>query len=368
MGRPKKEKPNRADGLYEVKLTIGKTLEGKYIRKSFYSAVSKADARRQAEEWKIAQAVSEQTGEAFVKKDMTFAQWAARWLEVYKKPKVSANTYRLTYQNTVEKHLTPYFGQALLTDIRPADIEKFYGTKSGKSQSMLDKMSLCLNGIFESAMENDLCVKNPARNVHPASRSSKRPKTALTDAQIKKLEEYAQQEGRWDVILLLETGMRRGELLGLRREDIDWDAQSYTVNRSVADRKGGGTEIRPPKWNSYRTNPLSEKALWILRRIARSEGYVFPGEDGEPQSPNTWSQGLARFMKRARRAYPNLPAVTAHELRHTYGTALRRKGVDIYTIQKIMGHRDITVTAEIYVHNELDVLRKALVENSVQVS
>ena len=87
MGRPKKEKPNRADGLYEVKLTIGKTLEGKYIRKSFYSAVSKADARRQAEEWKIAQAVSEQTGEAFVKKDMTFAQWAARWLEVYKKTK-----------------------------------------------------------------------------------------------------------------------------------------------------------------------------------------------------------------------------------------------------------------------------------------
>lgn len=239
MGRPKKEKPNRADGLYEIKITIGKTLDGKYVRKSFYSSVSKDDARRQAEEWKIAQAVSQQTGEIFVEKETPFAKWAARWLETYKKPKVSANTYRLTYQNTVEKHLVPYFGQALLTDIRPIDIEQFYSTKSGKSQSMLDKMSLCLNGIFESAMENDLCAKNPARNVHPVSKSSKRPKTALTDAQITELEEYAQQEGRWDVILLLETGMRRGELLGLRREDIDWDAQSYTVNRSVADRKGG---------------------------------------------------------------------------------------------------------------------------------
>ena len=368
MGRPKKEKPNRADGLYEIKITIGKTLEGKYVRKSFYSSVSKDDARRQAEEWKIVQAVSQQTGEIFVEKEMPFSRWAARWLETYKKPKVSANTYRLTYQNTVEKHLVPYFGQALLTDIRPIDIEQFYSTKSGKSQSMLDKMSLCLNGIFESAMENDLCAKNPARNVHPVSKSSKRPKTALTDAQITELEEYAQQEGRWDVILLLETGMRRGELLGLRREDIDWDAQSYTVNRSVADRKGGGTEIRPPKWGSCRTNPLSEKAFWILQRIAQSPGYLFPGTDGEPQSPNTWSQGLARFMKHAREAYPSIPAVTAHELRHTYGTALRRKGVDIYTIQKIMGHRDITVTAEIYVHNELDVLRKALEENSVQVS
>ena len=360
MGRPRKEKPNRADGLYEIKITTGRTLEGKYIRKSFYSSVSKEDARHQAEEWKIAQAVAAQTGEVFVERETRFSRWAAQWLAIYKKPKVSANTYRLTYQNTVEKHLVPYFGDALLTDIRPADIERFYGTKSGVSQSMLDKMSLCLNGIFESALENDLCRKNPARNIHPVSREARRKKQVLTDRQIAALEEYAGQNGRLDVVLLLETGMRRGELLGLRREDIDWENRSYTVIRSVADRYGGGVELRPPKWGSTRTNPLSEKAFEILRCAARETGFVFPGPNGEAQSPNTWSQGLARLMERAHREYPDIPVVTAHELRHTYGTALRRRGVDIYTIQKIMGHRDITVTTEIYVHNELATLRRAI--------
>lgn len=60
------------------------------------------------------------------------------------------------------------------------------------------------------------------------------------------------------------------------------------------------------------------------------------------------------------RDYPEIPMLTAHELRHTYGTRLRRAGVDIYTIQKIMGHKDIKMTSEIYVHNEIDTLREAL--------
>ena len=65
-------------------------------------------------------------------------------------------------------------------------------------------------------------------------------------------------------------------------------------------------------------------------------------------------------MANIQKEYPDIPSLTAHELRHTYGTQLRRKGVDIYTIQKVLGHKDINVTSEIYVHNELEALRKAL--------
>ena len=115
MPRPKKEQPNRKDGLYEVKITTGKTLDGKLIRKSFYSSISKDDARRQAEEWRINQKVAQQTGNIFVEKSVTFADWARKWLEIYKKPNVSANTYKLTYLNSVEKHLIPYFKNAELS-------------------------------------------------------------------------------------------------------------------------------------------------------------------------------------------------------------------------------------------------------------
>ena len=81
MGRPKKEKPNHATGMYEVKVTVGHTFDGKPVRKSFYSSVSKAAAKAKAEEYKINQAVAEHTGETFVGKEECFDTWAKKVLD-----------------------------------------------------------------------------------------------------------------------------------------------------------------------------------------------------------------------------------------------------------------------------------------------
>ena len=86
---------------------------------------------------------------------------------------------------------------------------------------------------------------------------------------------------------------------------------------------------------------------------------VFPKTDGKPQGPNQWSKKLKRYMEKVV-SPQDIPVLSAHELRHTYGTALRRRGVDIYTIQKNMGHKDINMTSEIYVNNEVDILKKSL--------
>ena len=116
----------------------------------------------------------------------------------------------------------------------------------------------------------------------------------------------------------------------------------------------------PPKWNSYRTLPLSDEAMALIRTLPHDSLYVFPNENGAPHCPNSWSQKLKRLMRKLHAEHIEIPVVTAHELRHTYGTYLRRHGADIYTIQKLLGHKDINVTAEIYVHNELDTLRSVL--------
>lgn len=375
MPRPKKEKPNRSDGLYEVKITTGKDIfTGKPIRQSFYSSISKEDARKKAEQWKIEQAVSQKTGDAFVTREITFEKWARRWLEIYKKPHVDENTYRYTYENTVEKHLIPYFSKAKVNEIRPIDIVSFFSTKTSMSESMLEKMKMCLNSIFLAAIDNDLCIKNPTRGVKYSTDKEKQEKQVYSDEKITAVETYA-KERMPEVIILLETGLRRGELLGLRWCDVDLKNKSITVERSIADAKQG-VKVRPPKWNSYRTNPLSDLAVSTFNELksdAPGDAYIFPLSSGSPQSPNTWSQKLQRFMEAAA-ADIGAQKLTAHELRHTYGTKLRRDGVDIYTIQKVMGHKDIKMTSEIYVHNELDVLRKALVkgtdseENKEQVS
>lgn len=358
---PKKSKRQQESGLVEVKVTIGHDMMGKRLQKSFYGK-SKQEARRKAQEYLVEQETALQTGRAFINKSYAFGEWAIKWLEIYKKPKTTANGYAFTFENTVMKHLLPYFGTADLTSIKSADVQAFFASKSQYSESMLNKMKMCLNGIFETAIENDLCYKNPAKNVEYKSIREKNIKHTLTPEQAETVKQ-ATDGVMNEIVLLLETGLRRGEMLGLQWADIDLEAEILMVKRSIADCRKESAErvsVQPPKWNSYRVIPLLPKSLELLKGIERNGPYVFPAADGKPQSPNSWAQKLTRFMKRLHEDRPEIPVLTAHELRHTYGTILRRKGVDIFTIQKVMGHKDIKMTTEIYVHNEIDVLKNAI--------
>lgn len=363
VARPKKEKPNHGN-LYEVKITIGKEPNGKLKRKSFYSDISKSDAKRKAEEWKIESALAKSSGEIALLKGVTFKDWSLKWLEVYKKPNVDPNTYEYTYRINVEKHLLPYFGSSKLQGISPVDVQSFFNTKTDLSESVLKKLHMCLKSIFDTAIDNDLCLKNPIKNIKIKSEASKSEKQVYDSLQINQIKLYAVNIMP-EVAVLLETGLRRGELLGLMWADLDFQNKTLSVNRSVADsaapkeNKKRTVKINPPKWGSYRIIPLTDWCLSVFKNLPKNSEYIFPGIDGEPQSPNTWSQKLKRFMKSIEIEL-ELPALSAHELRHTYGTDLRRKDVDIYTIQKIMGHKDIKMTSEIYVHNEIEVLRTQL--------
>ena len=359
MARPKKAAPNHATGMYEYKATIGKDFRGKAIRKSFYSSKSLDDAKAKAQDYIISQEVADRTGETFIKKDYTFAQWAEKWLEVYKKPAVSENTYITTYEIPVRKHLIPYFGKAELQSIKNIDVRNFFAQKQQTlSASLLHKLKITLSAIFETAIENDLCFKNPAKNIKYRSAVDKNEKRIYNDEQISQAKQFFYYNMP-EVFLLLETGLRRGEMLGLLWKDIDYENKALSVNRSIAEKRGGGITIMPPKWDSYRTIPISDELVQLLRSLPHNSMYVFPNVNGDIAKPHNWSQKLKRHMTMFNQQYPSIPMLTAHELRHTRGTELRRNGVDIYTIQKFMGHKDINVTANIYVHDDLETTRKA---------
>ena len=371
MGRPKKEKPNHGK-YFEVKKTVGHKLNGDPVRKSFYSPTSKDDAREQAKKWMVEKEVSERTGEAFIEKDIAFAEWAKKWLEVYKKPNVDGNTYHLTYEQNVNNHLIPYFGKADIKSIKPIDVQEFFDKNSHFSNSVLKKLHMCLNGIFETAIENDVCRKNPARHIKVKSERKKNTKHVYSDEQIQKVKIYFKLRMP-EIYVTLCTGVRRGELLGFEWSDFNVTKKCISVNRALADIQNGvkktenlqienlvapGIKENPPKWNSYRTIPLDDDCIALIESLPHNGKYIFARKNGLPQSPNTWSRKLKQHMIEMHNANPDIPVLSPHELRHTFGTALRRRGVDIYTIQKIMGHKDINMTSEIYVHNELDILRK----------
>ena len=360
MARPKKQaEKTRKDGNYEAKVTIGKDMHGKPIRKSFYSTVSVADAKKKGEEYRIQREIETRSGSFIADDKMTFGKWAEKWLEVYKKPNVSARTYYSSYHITLKVHLIPYFGAAELTSIRNADIQAYISSQSHKSESHLKKVVIVLKQIFDAAIENDLCFKNPARKIKINSSHVKDPRRVYTPEQI---ETVCKHTKMLEMIVMLKLGLRRGEVVGLMWSDIDLENGTLSVNRSVADVPIAGEpsiEIVPPKKSSFRTIPLSNELIKLFEKIPKKSLYVFPNRNGAVASPNSWCRRFDREMARLSREY-GVPAFRSHELRHTAGTDMARRGVDIFTIQKILGHKDIKMTTNLYVHDEVDRLRDAL--------
>ena len=359
MARPKKQAPTRKNKQYEYKAVVGKNFDGTEIRKSFYSSRSVQAAKLKAQAYLVEKEATARTGVVTSADEMTISEWAENWLEIYKKPTVSTNSFEYTYANAVRNHIIPYFKNSRLIDIKPLDIQRFYSKKSTVlSESMMHKIDLCLNGIFETAIDNDLIFKNPAKRVKYTSSVPPAEKRVYSEEQIMSVKEIMKNDDFPAAYVILESGLRKGEFLGLMWSDFDYLNKTITVNRSIARSKKNGIEIRPPKWGSYRTVPISTELADFIESQPRKGLYIF-GNNGDIRTIDSFNSRFSTSMRHLASMIDGIPTLTAHELRHTYGTHLRRIGVDIYTIQKIMGHKDINITANTYVHDETETTRKA---------
>lgn len=386
MPRPKKEQPNHGD-LYEVKITVGKTFDGKLIRKSFYSSISKADARTQAEQYKIEIEAAKLIGSIFVSKEVTFQEWALKWLETYKKGKVKDNTYDGTYRNPVEHHLIPYFGSAQLDVIKPVDIQTFFNEK-GRTSSLesMKKMRTCLRAIFETAVENDLCRKNPVtKTIVLCSDVEETVKRVYTQAQYDIVHTFA--EGHKDglsILVLMETGITRSELLGLRWEDLDVTGSLLYIRQGLVQQKDSVTgkivTVSDGLKNTYRSRVIPLRSELVARlsalpRVVYVGGnakrdtaatpviteFIFHAPKGGAFTPMNWTNRVFKpFMRDLQKSYPDVPALNPHELRHTRATLWKDDGVDLFSIAKLLGHSDLDMLAKRYAHNNVDTLKRAL--------
>lgn len=376
---PRQKQTLHASGLVEVKVTVGKTIDGKRIQKSFYGT-SKLAARNKADEYLTQQAVAEQTGQIIIRKDYTITEWAQKWLSAYKLDKVQSSTYK-----AIEKRLTnyvlPYIGKADLKNIRPIDIQAYFDSKEifALSSSVKSKLKQELNSIFETAIDNDLCYKNPMKNIKLPEYQKVIKKSVYTQSEQGLIIKYCMRhECGKDIAIMLKTGLRRGELLALTWDDIDFKENTIRVNKALKDTSGSPTVGAPKTKAGNRTilfdNELKRIFLSMNRQLHyKKDGkaiildspYIIHSAHGKMHSPSNWMHRIyeptiSEIVSHYEGKGICLDKLSPHELRHSYGTTLYDNGVDLRTIQKMLGHASLEITSNLYVHDNLDTMRKSM--------
>ena len=231
--------------------------------------------------------------------------------------------------------------------------------ETGKAiiKNVLGKTQAEVKEKLKRAIEQHLVTKNPTQGCALPKVEHKEMKT-LTADQLSAFFQEARDSGVYELYYLeLATGLRRGELLGLKWTDIDLDRGVLKIQRAISRQNGKVVEAPLKTKNAYRTLPLSADAISVLKmqkcKVGNSE-WVFPSPAGGPMSPDSVLHMLQRVLKRA-----GLPRIRFHDLRHTFATMALQNGVDVKTVSSMLGHYSAGFTLDTYAHVTTDAQLKA---------
>jgi integrase len=295
-------------------------------------------------------------------------EWLDSWLSDCLKPladagKMAHSTY-VRYEGIVNGHLKPALGHRKLRDLTRAEVRRLYNQKAKTlSPRSVDYIHTTLQKAISQAVKDDLIPRNVASGERPRSSRHQKEARALSPTQVRALLAEASGEGNEAIyILALHAGLRKGELLGLKWIDLDLEAGTLSVRRSlkVTDH---GLDFGPTKNKaSRRSVPLNKNAVAALKahrlrqneeRLRLSELWedqdlVFPNRVGKPINPsNLYHREYKPLLKRAGLESERF---TFHSLRHTFASGLCNQRVYPKVIQSLLGHSSITQTMDTYSH------------------
>lgn len=291
----------------------------------------------------------------------TFGEYAAHWKETHAiQENVKPSTLN-SYLSIFEKHITPEFQGFAMQAISSAEINTFKAKlqKQGLAKKTVRNILNLLNRFFGDAVKDSRLRHSPMEGVDKPEISRKKKGRALRPAEFQGLLAAA-GDGATRLITMTAvlTGMRRGELFGLRWEDIDWQHDVIHVRQALYWRYGKHvrpaegdlfTFITPKSDAGIREIDLSPELKKELRQrylCSSKVGLVFSTPEGRPLDPNGFAKKqFANAVKGA-----GLGAVRFHDLRHTFGSLKLEQGENIYYVQRQMGHSSIQVTIDIYGH------------------
>ena len=302
----------RKDGRWEGRYTVGHDPEtGKAIIKNVLGK-TQAEVKE-----KLKKAIEENVGIDYGRaKTYTVGTWLEVWMENYAKVKLRPSTFK-TSQGFLKNHIKPQIGSVPLADLTSLDLQRFYKhlldggrvdrieakkKPKGLAPKTVRNIHQMIGSAYNLAMEQNLVSRNPTQGCALPKVEHKEMKT-LTADQLSAFFQEAKDSGVYELYYLdLATGLRRGELLGLKWTDVDLDRGILKIQRAISRQNGKVVEAPLKTKNAYRTLPLSADAISVLKmqkcKVGNSE-WVFPSPAGGPMSPDSVLHMLQRVLKRA---------------------------------------------------------------------
>lgn len=317
----------------------------------------------------------------------TLKEHLDKWLEVCIKPPSRAPATYENYEYICRK-VCVRLGSTKIDKLTSAEIEYFLKEElvSGLSHTVVRLEYRVLNVALKAAMEWHIIMLNPMSPIKPP-KPSKSPAKVLSPTDVSRLLEISKDDPILFVVVCLGAlcGLRRGEIAGLRWQDVDMDHQILHIRHSMSRREndtisegsyplvihGEKSSLVLDKTKtedsaqdifipSLAAESLRSIKIWqhknrlILGRCYQNYHFVLSWEDGRPCEPNWIYQALQRQLKKA-----GLPHIRVHDLRHTAATLLLRQGVDIKLVSRQLRHHDVMITQNLYQHVTEELAKKS---------
>ena len=353
----------RKDGRWEGRYTAGRDpVTGKAIYKNVLGK-TQAEVKE-----KLKAAIEKSAVRTVSIEHYTVGQWLNTWMENYAKLQVRASSYK-TYQGFISNHIKPNLGDLPLDKLTAMDLQRLYkhllesgrvectesrNKPKGLSVKTVRNINQMISSALNCAVEQRLIPGNPTKGCVLPKLERKEMKI-LPPESLGTFFEEARRSGVFELYYIdLATGLRRGELLGLKWSDIDLAKGIIHVRRQVLRQNGEVVEAPLKTKNSYRNIAIGADAIKVLKGMEQKDEYVFPSPFGGPMSPDSVLHMLQRVLKRA-----GLERIRFHDLRHTFSVLALQNGVDVKTLSAMLGHYSAGFTLDTYAHVTTSMQKQA---------